>query len=64
MYILLLYAEIFYCSLQIALLTANCKAFVELWLSGLSAQSGTREVPGSSPVGSYSCEDNFSQLNP
>ena len=39
----------------------NCSPiFVELWLSGLSDWSGTREVPGSSPVNSHSCEDNFS----
>ena len=44
--------------------TISSGAQVELWLSGLSARSGTREVPGSSPVSSYSCEDNFSQLNP
>ena len=40
------------------------RKMMELWLSGLSARSGLREVPGSSPVSSYSCEDNFSQLNP
>ena len=45
-------------------LTTFANQFVEMWLSGLSAWSGTREVPGSSPVNSHSCEDNFSQLNP
>ena len=44
--------------------TSGMSKYVELWISGLSARSGTREVPGSSPVSSYSCEDNFSQLNP
>ena len=39
------------------------EATIALWLSGLSARFGTREVPGSSPVSSYRCEDNFSQLN-
>ena len=31
---------------------------------GLGALSGSREVPTSNPVNSYSSKDNFSQLNP
>ena len=40
--------------------TAEFKS-LQLWLSGLGALFRTREVPGSSPVNSRSCEDNISQ---